>query len=88
MARKKELDQLTRDVLEAEKAGMTYGKWKAMQSHRKPEPKTNPESDRRCKVCGKAIPLGSRRSTFCSDECKMQWDYKKNRAYYQKEGER
>lgn len=31
--RRKKLDRLTRDCIAAEKAGMTYGKWKALHPH-------------------------------------------------------
>ena len=82
---KKEMDQLTKDCIEARKAGMTYGKWKAMQPPRKKAPKKEEEkpSGKYCRVCGKMIPLTSPRKVYCSDACMKKYDYyraKKNKG--------
>lgn len=79
---KKEMDQLTKDCIAARKAGMTYGKWKALQPPREMKPKQKAEkpSNKRCRVCGKAIPMTSKRMVYCSDECQKMYDYKRNRV--------
>ena len=81
MAKKKEMDQLTKDCIEARKAGLSYGKWKAMQPPREMKPKQKAEkpSNKRCRVCGKEIPMTSKRMVYCSDECGKQYDYHYNR---------
>ena len=78
---KKEMDQLTKDCIEAQKAGMSYGKWKAMQPPReKPKQKEEKPSNKRCRVCGTAIPMTSKRMVYCSDECQKKYDYHANRT--------
>ena len=80
---KKEMDQLTKDCIEARKAGMTYGKWKALQPPKEKVPdKVEETSNKYCRVCGKMIPLMSPRKVYCSNTCMDRYYYlgKKNRA--------
>ena len=77
---KKEMDQLTKDCIEARKAGMTYGKWKAMQPPRETDPKKEKQSNKRCRVCGTMIPMTSKRMVYCSYECQRNYDYHANRV--------
>ena len=72
------MDQLSRDAKEARKRGLSYGKYKGLQYEqelkskeaaapkkpRKPKP-----GERRCKTCGKEIPLTVSSSRYCSPEC-------------------
>lgn len=74
---KKEMGQLTKDCIEARKAGMSYGKWKAMQPPKQKPPKQKEEkpSGKYCRVCGTMIPLFGKRKVFCSDECMKKYNY-------------
>lgn len=77
---KKHLDRLTRDVLAAQAAGMSYGKYKAAHPHtpeddEEPEP-AKPQTDpgiyeRTCTVCGKVFYVRSRaQRNYCGDWCR------------------
>ena len=84
---KKEMDQLTKDCIEARKAGMTYGKWKAMQPPKKKTPEqeeAEKPSGKYCRVCGKMIPATSKRKVYCSNTCMNRYSYyfeRKSRGY-------
>ena len=74
-----ELDQLTKDSIAAQKAGMSYGKWKALRPMKtKPhkEPIEVVTDKPTCIVCGKPLPEATRRKVYCSDECKDRCLYK------------
>lgn len=85
MARKK-VDKLAQDASKAIAAGMSYGKWKAMQQP-VASTKSLPEGWKICPQCGKAF-----RSTcgkkYCEEYCRKQAYYEKerelDRMYYQK----
>ena len=90
MGRRKILDRLTMDSISAEKAGMTYGKWKALHPHT--EVDVVPDKDARlCVVCGCVIPKrtgtsGRQRKLYCSPECAYKAVQERMRArYYKKE---
>ena len=82
----KEIDNLTRDVLAAEKAGMSYGLYKAMQyvPDKKPERKSKVKVDSKpmtgdkinCKMCGKEFVKRTWNNELCSVECREAWIYK------------
>lgn len=62
------MDRLARNAMLARQAGMSYGKWKAMQTPvviiKKPEGLV-------CKYCGKTFPKNKYRArAYCSDYCK------------------
>ena len=90
MARKKEMDNLAKDAAAALAAGMSYGKWKAMQD--KPvviEKKEEiPEGWRVCKRCGKPFKVKNfgKRQIYCELACQKaaqrDRDREKNREYY------
>lgn len=81
------MDRLARNAMLARQAGMTYGKWKAMQPVVPIEKKgVIPDHWVRCEECGKAFPpKGSKR--FCDLECrriayeKTRYDKKKRAEY-------
>ena len=75
------MDNLTKDVLAAEKAGMTYGKWKAMHPHTKPDPNRHgPRAfECTCKICGKTFEWIGRRKAACSDACYGELHRRNNR---------
>lgn len=75
MAKKKEMDNLAKDAAAALAAGMSYGRWKAMQD--KPvvidKPKTDelPEGWKVCPFCGKRFKpnkYGNGRQVYCCVE--------------------
>ena len=62
----------------AMKAGMSYGKWKALQPAVVPEKKELPEGVRLCPHCGKEF-TGRKNKKFCGPECKVQYTNIKRR---------
>ena len=79
--RKKPLDNLTRDALAAEAAGMSYGNYKAMHPHTGSYPAPGPDACRRiitCANCGKEIVVMTRRK-YCSEYCRQEWQQKKKK---------
>ena len=75
MAKKKKMDKLSWENAHALAAGMSYGKWKAMQEPVKIVPKTeSTEGWQPCEYCGTLFkPKKGKR--FCCDECRRE-------AYY------
>lgn len=67
------MDRLTADSIAAAKAGMTYGKWKAL--HPKTEVNDIPQKDvKLCVICGCVIgkrssTSGQQRRRYCSAKC-------------------
>lgn len=72
------MDNLTRDSLAAQAAGMTYGKYMVRKGVIQPIADTQSDYDpsrvKNCPVCDAAVPVGGKR-IYCSKSCK-------NRAYY------
>ena len=70
------MDRLARNAMLARQAGMTYGKWKALQPIAPLEPKPIPEDWRKCEECGTPFePRGGKR--FCCDRCREKHGWKK-----------
>ena len=73
----KEMDQLTKDSISAEKAGMSYGKWKALHPHTPqveevPEVQPTGEGYKACMICGKmfsTVGVGKATNRYCSQDC-------------------
>lgn len=90
MARPKKLDRLTEESNKALAAGMSYGKWKAMQNPtvvEKPDQKA--KAVLVCSRCGKKFPVfDNRKRKFCSEKCrsaendrlKYEWRKKNGKA--------
>lgn len=84
MARKKkEMDKLARDAAAALAAGMSYGRWKAMQDQpvaiKKKANEFEPEKQI-CKYCGKAfIPRSYRVQLYCDIYCQQEAKKERNR---------
>ena len=82
------MDKLTRDVLAAEKAGMSYGQWKALNyapeknAERKPSKKLDHyeeyQWDGTCVVCGAGFHKRTWNQKTCSEKCRDIW----NRNYF------
>ena len=75
------MDNLTKDAIAAEKAGMSYGKWKAQNPFTNPD---NPNYGRKtvlctCKICGKEFEWIGRRRVACSDACYGELHRRNNR---------
>lgn len=69
MARRK-MDKLSREVAMAREAGMSYGKWKAMQPVVAPTPKRVGRAVV-CAYCGKEfIQYTKNQRKYCDDLCK------------------
>lgn len=80
MARKKELDKLTRENMQALAAGMSYGKWKALQPIVPIEPKEPKEiyKEFTCAYCGcKFVRTDNKLQKYCGDRCKQAADRKR-----------
>lgn len=79
MARKK-MDRLSRESCEALAAGMSYGKWKALQA---PMEVTIPEPDGNrsiCQHCGKVFyQKGGKRRKYCDDKCSKDAENERSR---------
>ena len=73
MAKKKEPDKLAQDAAAALAAGMSYGRWKALQENPVPEKKEDglPEGWKLCKRCGK--PFKARKTqVYCEISCQRE----------------
>ena len=78
------MDKLAMDAMQARKAGMTYGKWKAMQPAVKVNPKMIPDGWKPCEHCGKLFEAkGVKR--FCDVTCRSE-AYTKRKMKGEKEG--
>ena len=65
------MDRLARNAILARQAGMSYGKWKALQPIVKVEEKPIPEGWRKCEYCGKAFQK-KQGKRFCDIYCREQ----------------
>ena len=77
------MDRLSRDAAAAKAAGMSYGKWKAMQLpdvvvQKKPKKLI----EKTCQFCGKTFFQSDNRvRKYCSPECKYEVDRQKQLEY-------
>lgn len=71
MGKKKQMDRLSRDAAAAKAAGMSYGKWKALQPKYEPKPlKPKGRKEVTCQFCGKVFyQSDNRHRKYCS-ECR------------------
>ena len=84
--KKKEMDNLAKDAAAALAAGMSYGKWKAMQGYRTVEKiEEIPEGWKLCKRCGKAFKP-TNKQIYCDIDCQKaaqrEKDKGKRREYW------
>ena len=66
------MDNLARDAMLAKQAGMSYGRWKAMQEPVKPKKKDIPEGWKVCKGCGKAFKPHDCKQKYCDIGCREE----------------
>lgn len=79
MARKKEMDNLSKDAAAALAAGMSYGKWKAMQRPVTFE-KAIPDGWQVCPQCGKAFkPKIKNNQIYCEIGCQRAAEVERRR---------
>lgn len=83
MAKKKELDNLATNVLAAEKAGLSYGKYMALKHEKEQPPKMaespSPPGWKVCPQCGKKFYAEHGKRRYCSEFCHQQANYKAHR---------
>ena len=88
--KKKQMDKLAWENAQALAAGMSYGKWKAMQDPVRIEKKT-PEGWTKCKHCGELFEP-KKGKIYCDDYCRYMGTrerYKEaNRLSHQRRRER
>lgn len=66
------MDNLANDAINAVRAGMTYGRWKALHPHTIEEADAavpNGFYEKTCAVCGKHFVAQSWNAKYCSDDC-------------------
>ena len=88
------MDQLTLDCIAAQKAGMTYGKWKALhyvppaeiEIPQKEEPEADEEAPKRlCRYCGKEFTVTHSLKLYCDSTCKYEaFKISQNERYHRK----
>lgn len=80
---KKLPDKLSVEASKALAAGMSYGKWKALQQN--PSiPKSevfDPEKMTRCKCCGQVFQKNKHYRVCCSDKCRAEYTAAQKREY-------
>lgn len=74
------MDRLARNAMLARQAGMSYGKWKAMQPIVEVKKKPVLEGWEGCKYCGEFFE-GKQGKKFCSDDCRREAYREKNNAF-------
>ena len=68
------MDQLTKDALAANEAGMTYGKYMLIKPKKDLAPQIADPDARFCVVCGKHIFAKDKfRRKVCGDDCRKEW---------------
>ena len=87
---KKQLDKLSLDMIQCEKDGygVWYGRWKATQPIKKPEPPELPDGWKVCLHCGKHFKPKVKQQKYCEVYCGYKERYSrygKSRAEYIKE---
>lgn len=90
-------DNLTLDAIDAERAGMTYGKYKAQHPNTKAanearlteKPKRPPQARQTyvfyCRGCGEMFVTTSATRAYCCDECKKRTEGTRKRAKRKKQ---
>lgn len=83
-----DMDNLSADAIEAQRAGMSYGQYKALHPYTKElreaayDKKENVDNAIFCKHCGGAYvpPKDKRKGQYCSDECREAAKRERERA--------
>lgn len=64
------MDRLSRNAMLAREAGMTYGKWKALQPRVEIEKKPLPKGWKECPICGKEFKPVVQQQRYCDPGCR------------------
>jgi hypothetical protein len=92
MAKKKEPDNLAKDAAAALAAGMSYGRWKAMNPNTvraEPESDEIPDGWKLCKHCGKQFkPRKGTRQFYCEPWCQKEAHRERDRKRKRKQAEK
>lgn len=87
MAKKKELDKLSLDMIECKKAGYGchYGDWYAAQNRPVVIEKKEeiPKGYKACPVCGILFKPNRRTHIYCCPSCQMKAHIERNKEKYQ-----
>ena len=86
------MDRLTQDSIAAQRAGMTYGKWKALHPHTEVIEVLDKDA-KLCEICGRPIlkrngGSGGQRRKYCSIECSIEGGVIRNREFKRRQRER
>ena len=85
MAKKKEQTQLDIDIANANKLGMSYGRYMGLVKHAEPKKKKQKEKplevedDRKCLCCGKSLFFAHGSSKYCDAICREKYRRDQNR---------
>ena len=83
MAKKKEMDKLAKDAASAKAAGMSYGRWKAMQEPGEPLKRKVYGNPCVCAWCGKTFYYKSgHKKKYCDSICQRAASDQRNREWY------
>ena len=78
------MDNLARDAMAASNAGMSYGKWKALQENKPIKPSQEKdfyaEFKKKCEWCGTEFMFSRKTQRFCSMHCYHKDYYQKRKA--------
>ena len=67
------MDRLARNAMLARQAGMSYGKWKALQPRVEPQKPELSEYERVCAYCGKTFVKKNKQvQIYCELYCRME----------------
>ena len=66
------MDNLALNAMLAKKAGLSYGKWKAMQPIVEIKQPEIPEGSLKCPGCGKLFIKRNKKQIYCEVECQRQ----------------
>lgn len=84
MGRKRKPDRLDRESKMATDAGLSYGKWKALQPPDEPMPPEKPKYliEKTCEFCGKTFYRKDNiRVKYCSPECQYNAKVEKEKLF-------
>lgn len=76
------MDNLAKNAMLAKEAGMSYGRWKALQYQQQPKkekkPDEIPEGWVHCEHCKKPFKPKTKHQRFCESNCQQQAFYLRN----------
>ena len=67
----RKMDVLAMEAMLAKQAGMSYGRWKAMQEPQEPKEKELPDGWLKCERCGQPFKKKAGKR-FCDLDCRMK----------------